>query len=66
MSDSTPYKASMRAKKLQTKELMKEFQVIEAKVTQINDQLVSISQRITTIQQQLTDIEEKMPVKEKA
>ena len=65
MSDATPYKASMRAKKLQTKELMKEFQVIETKVTEINDQLTSISQRITGIQKQLSDIEGKMPVRER-
>jgi archaellum component FlaC len=65
MSDATPYKASMRAKKLQTKELMKEFQIIETKVTEINNQLASISQRITGIQKQLTDIEGKMPVKER-
>jgi archaellum component FlaC len=66
MSDSAPYKASMRAKKLQTQELMREFKAIESKVTEINNQLASISQRITGIQKQLTDIESKMPVKEKA
>src|SRR5438046_8520570 len=66
MSNSAPYKASMRAKKLQTQELMKEFKAIEAKVTETNNQLASISQRITGIQKQLTDIEGKMPVKEKA
>jgi len=56
----------MRAKRLQTQELMKEFNAIEAKVTEINNQLVSISQRITAIQTQLTNIEGKMPVRERA
>ena len=51
---SNPYEASGRAVKLLRENLVK----IEAKTTEINDQLKTISDRITSIEAQLTKIEE--------
>lgn len=60
------YKASMKARKLITKELKEELDRIAAKVNEINDQLKSIEKRVTGIQDQLTNIEGKLPTKQKA